>query len=335
MARLLFSPHTTQATFSIVATDGQSRQIGGAGASCNPSGDIFSGLYLSAPNRSVLHTQALLLERSDPIVRTVREMMERNESIEDILRKMKKMDSSNFTLSVGSFPSAELRQYGMADFVTNGGYTGKSIGAAYVLAHMADGVEQVDLGPNELVDHRYSYHAMGNEVIEGTVKALQTGFLAEINIDNRCALARRFMSAMASVLKDRFGDMRCISDHDGISATGAYLHIDNPDGKVLLHINKAGDGSYEPIEELKREFLQWQEHNGCHENKTEQVPKNDTYIYKDATEAEVQRQVTTLVPPTREFYSANEINMSTFARVIIGSVSSVVLIVVVVWLFAM
>ena len=115
---LLLAPiTTTHATFSIVATDAQSRQVGGAGASCNPFGDVFSGLYLSAPNRSVLHTQALLLERNNPIFVRAREMMHSRDindesNIEEVLSMMESMDSKNSTLSVGSFPSSELRQYG-------------------------------------------------------------------------------------------------------------------------------------------------------------------------------------------------------------------------------
>ena len=102
-----------RATFSIVATDKRTRQVGGAGASCNPSGDVFSGLYVSAPNRSVMHTQALLLGRSDPIVFKAREMMKRGDaSVDDVLGTMEDMDGENYTLSVGSFPSVELRQYG-------------------------------------------------------------------------------------------------------------------------------------------------------------------------------------------------------------------------------
>lgn len=303
------------ATFSIVAADDLSRQVGGAGASCNPMGDVFSGLYLSAPNRSVLTTQALLLERNDPIIVKARQMMEGGEdSIWDILRTMEDMeDGSNCTLSVGSFPSAELRQYGMADFVSNGGYTGKSLETAYELAAMAEGTEQIDMGSENLIDGRFSYHVMGNDVAEGTVEALRTGFLlGDFDNNDHCAMAQRLMAAMDRVLRDGLGDMRCIHDHGGISATGAYLHVDDPDGRVLVHINKPGDGSREPIEELKREFLQWQQNNGCRIDIDEQVLD---------TMAEVQPEI---VSSTSS--SEKEAAVSTIALVsIIGVASSVVI----------
>lgn len=109
---LSHSIHKATATFSIVATDNQSRQVGGAGASCNPSGDIFSGLYVGAPNHGVLHTQALLLESTNPIVSKARQMMQSDENVNDILEKMSELDSGDYTLNIGSFPSSELRQYG-------------------------------------------------------------------------------------------------------------------------------------------------------------------------------------------------------------------------------
>ena len=180
---------------------------------------------------------------------------------------------------------------GMADFFTNGGYTGRSLETAYTLAGMVNGTEQIDLGSEDLVDGRYSYRALGNDVARGTVDALRTGFLAETttgdgdgdgddgeedthdDYDDHCIMARRLTAAMDEVLRDGLGDMRCIHGHDGITATGAYLHVDNPDGTVLVHINKAGDGSYEPIEELKREFLRWQERSGC--NVVDSVDRED------------------------------------------------------------
>ena len=69
------------------------RQVGGAGASCVPSADIFDVLYLSAPNRSVLHTQGWKLERNSTIVKTAVDMMDTNQPIEDILGEMKELDT--------------------------------------------------------------------------------------------------------------------------------------------------------------------------------------------------------------------------------------------------
>lgn len=321
-----------------MATDKRTRQVGGAGASCNPSGDVFSGLYVSAPNRSVMHTQALLLERRSPIVSTAREMMRRGDaSVDDILSTMEDMDGDNCTLSVGSFPSADLRQYGIADFFTNGGYTGRSLETAYTLAGMADGTEQIDLGSEDLIDGRYSYHALGNDVAQGTVNALRTGFLAETTDNDdgeeqhdydHCIMARRLMAAMDEVLRDGFGDMRCIHGHDGITATGAYLHVDNPDGRVLVHINKAGDGSYEPIEELKREFLRWQERSGCSVDSVGQEGAEDAMMSGGNIEQGTSGAEQRPAAETDESEDATTNNVSKLALVSVA-VSSIMLIAVV------
>lgn len=163
---------------------------------------------------------------------------------------------------------------GIADFTSNAGYTGQSIVAAYTLAGMADNTEQVDIGSTLHLNGRlFSYHALGNDVHVGTTQSLENGFLEELEnkksdeVDdtNDCIMAQRLMSALDNVLQNNHGDMRCINDHNGISSTGAYIHIDNPNGKALLHINKAGDGSYEPIVELKKEFMEWKVRHGCYE----------------------------------------------------------------------
>ena len=39
-------------------------------------------------------------------------MMQSDENVNDILEKMSELDSGDYTLNVGSFPSSELRQYG-------------------------------------------------------------------------------------------------------------------------------------------------------------------------------------------------------------------------------
>eukprot|EP00585_Thalassiosira_rotula_P005481 CAMPEP_0196143194 /NCGR_PEP_ID=MMETSP0910-20130528/12851_1 /TAXON_ID=49265 /ORGANISM="Thalassiosira rotula, Strain GSO102" /LENGTH=378 /DNA_ID=CAMNT_0041404607 /DNA_START=80 /DNA_END=1216 /DNA_ORIENTATION=+ len=258
-----------EATYSIVATDAITRQVGGAGATCLPSDDVFNALYLSAPNRSVLHTQGLLLERNGPIVTTTVEMMEGGESIDNILAKMLELDTADFN----GFRTDKLRQYGMADFNTNshGGYTGDSLQSIYDDVLEVKNTEQVDLGvdrkdegADSMARGRYSYHAQGNVVAEETVTSISDGFLGgEDKGIQYCDMAARLMAAMFSVVQAGLGDMRCINDHGGVSASGAFLHIDNPNGTELIHINIVGDGSFEPVEKMRQEFLVWRDNNPC------------------------------------------------------------------------
>lgn len=288
---LCLSLAITEATYSIVATDAYTRQVGGAGASCIPNGDIFDALYLSAPNRSVFHTQGLLLERNSTIVMTAIDMMQTDDdSIGDILAKMRELDTEPYLMSEDgsvTMPKVDLRQYGMANFHVNdshGGYTGSSLQEVYDDIFQIKDTVQIDKGAgrsnNDEDSGRYSFHAQGNVVKDGTVDSLYDGFVEGGDGSNICDMALRLMAAMDKVLKDGGGDMRCINEHNGISATGAFLHIDEADGKELIHINIVGDGTFEPLEKLRQEFFAWKEGNPCSQrNETsidvEKVPVTD------------------------------------------------------------
>ena len=66
----------------------------------------------------------------------------------------------------------------------------------------------------------------------------------------------------------------------GISAAGGYLHIDNEDGSVLLHINIVGDGSSEPVELMKESFMEWREKNPCPDSS---VSEASTLLYSKSS----------------------------------------------------
>ena len=46
----------------------------------------------------------------------------------------------------------------------------------------------------------------------------------------QCDMADKLMAAMAKVVEAGLGDMEYINDHNGVTSTGTFLHIDNPDG---------------------------------------------------------------------------------------------------------
>jgi hypothetical protein len=244
------------ATYSIVATDAATRQIGGAGASCLSGRDIFEALYVSVPNHAVMHTQGLLLPRDSPIITTARDMMKIPESasLDDILNNMQTMD----TLPFGEdeeFPEVDLRQYGIANFNTTRGYTGKELVELYKKMFSFP-TENYDVGGSVNMTtadgQSMEYHALANVVSEGTVNLLEQGFKESDSDD----LAVRLMAAMTSVVGGGAGDGRCINGFN-TSASGAFLHVDNPDGSVYLHLNIVGSGITEPIVELQRQFNEW------------------------------------------------------------------------------
>lgn len=255
------------ATYSIVAADTRSRQVGGAGASCLPGADIFEALYVSVPNHTVMHTQGLLLPRDSPILTTALDAImatDENADIREILETMQEMDTDIIRVSeVSSFPTVSLRQYGIADFTSHAAYTGQNLTKVYELLFDFE-TEETDEGGSFITKngHTILYHALANVVSSGTVDSLKLGFEEgwdeDEDDDDASILAARLMTAMESVVVAGKGDGRCLNvPGDGTSASGAFLHVDNADGTVYVHLNVIGDGTTEPIDELRRRYDAW------------------------------------------------------------------------------
>ena len=64
-----------------------------------------------------------------------------------------------------------------------------------------------------------------------------------------CDMAGKLMTGMCRVADGDFGGVRCLNK-DGTTATGAYLHVDNPDGTEFIHINIIDSNANELVEEL-------------------------------------------------------------------------------------
>ena len=257
------------ATYSIVATDSKTKQVGGAGATCLPDRNVYDLLYFSVPGSSVLHTQAWLPARDDPIITTAVARMEEGASPNAVLEAMYALDLSDITYGVPNgpnitVPELSMRQYGIADFSSTAAYSGESL--AYVIeAFFGFGGGEIADGGKTNLDDRYNYHAMGNIVTNGTIASLQSGFEDQDDKYNfgLCDMAGKLMTAMSRVADEGFGDMRCLVGEKPVSATGSYLHIDNADGTVLIHIDWVGSGDKEPVEAMKKQFYTWRKENPC------------------------------------------------------------------------
>lgn len=182
----------------------------------------------------------------------------------------------------------------MASFDVNdshGGYTGSSLQEVYDDILQIKDTVQIDIGAgrnnNDEDSGRYSFHAQGNVVKDGTVESLYDGFIEGGDGSNTCDMTYKLMSAMDRVLEDGGGDMRCINEHNGISATGAFLHIDEADGKELIHLNIFGDGTFEPVEKLRQEFLVWKEGNSCSQRNDTKIDADEVPV-TDAGDANVE-----------------------------------------------
>lgn len=81
---------STRGTYSIVATDSTTLQVGGAGVTCLNAGyDSYKSLYHSSPGKSVLHTQGWLLKPNikhhAKIIQTANDMMKEGQSPKAVL----------------------------------------------------------------------------------------------------------------------------------------------------------------------------------------------------------------------------------------------------------
>ncbi len=283
---LLLLPTVVRGTYSIVATDATTRQVGGAGATCLKGRDIYEALYRSVPNSSVLHTQGLLVARDDPIVTTALDMMQKNnESLNAIMEEMQDLDKNSIVLDDSPLiiQNVQLRQYTIANFTSQAGYSGGRL--AFLWEYFGYGTSEVVNVGYDLLNGRYTYRAAGNVVKVGTVDSMQNGFENQDDQFNfgLCDMAGKLMTAMYRVADGGYGDDRCLNA-DGTTATGAYLHIDNANGTEFIHINIIDPiMPKEPVEELKKQFLEWRKQHPCDKSQGAVFGLEIQRLFKGAT----------------------------------------------------
>ena len=260
-------PREVSATFSLAAVDSSNQQIGAVGASCVPE-SVFDVLYHSVPGRGIVMTQALPPPAGSAVYRISTELLTNGASPDDLLERITdpEVDVNGESLIDGTrFPGPSLRQYGVVALplssdrnAETAGHTGAGIPAFYV----AVGLTEDSLGSAYTQEHQggqkyeYTYSAQGNIVSADTVPTLAETFDAA---ETACDLADRLMMAFAAIFEtnstggDPFlGDVRCIS----LPASSAFLHVDNPDGTELIHIDivegenvTAGESPFVPLKE--------------------------------------------------------------------------------------
>jgi len=214
-----------QHTFSIVAVDPVTGEIGSAGATCLAAEDgalWISDIILGA---GAIHTQSYW----DPTNQTnARTRMEAGDSPQEIMDWLVANDVSN---------NPAIRQYGAVDL--NGGsprsaaFTGTNCFAEYI--HIA--------GPN--------YSIQGNILIsEDVVNDMETAFLNETG-----TLADKLMAALQGA-KRPGADSRCLDD--GVSSASAFLRVADPSdtdssyGNLSLDLNVwITSDIFEPIDALQ------------------------------------------------------------------------------------
>lgn len=220
-------------TYSIVAVDTRSAEVGGAGTSCLDGGDVFV-IYRGVPGRGVVHAQA----RYDPSARDrAAQLLNQGQSARD-------------TLAAVTLPSFDsnfaLRQYGIVD-VSGGavGYTGSGT------MPFADDRQGTIFG--------FAYSVQGNILTSASVLDQAAGAFESAG----CDLAERLMRGLAAGANAGEGDSRCTVR--GIPSDSAFLQVERPGvgegGYLAMHVESSGTDN--PLPSLQAKFEAWRAQHPC------------------------------------------------------------------------
>lgn len=225
-----------RATFSIVAADRATGQIGGAGASCVGRSSLYQ-IYGSAPGHGVVHAQALFSNVEERLPEAVR-LVSMDVAPADVLA----------AVTDPSFDAeSQSRQYGIADLA---GRTAAFTGVNTL--PFADDL-QGETGT-------FVYAAQGNILSGPEVLA---GMEAGFRDDAACDLAERLLEALEGGGAPGIGDSRCTDE--GIPADGAYIQVDasgEPAGEHLL-LRVDDTAPEDPLVLLRAMFDDWRATNPC------------------------------------------------------------------------
>lgn len=215
---LLFS------TFSIVAIDTLTNEVGSAGASCIGNSVIISDIH---PNIGAIHTQSYYLQYNQNYAS---ELMILGLSPSEIIEMLEENDIQN---------NPGIRQYGIVDMV-NGGRSAAFTG-------------------NSCID--YKGHITGpNYSIQGNI-LLGPEILTQMEnnfINTTGTLSDKLMAAMQGA-NIPGADTRCLDDN--ISSLSSFIRVAKPNDSsnntyLDLRVNNTF-GNSEPIDSLQTIYNQW------------------------------------------------------------------------------
>jgi len=228
----MFYPATAYATYSIVAVDRATGQVGGAGASCVGSFSVRN-IYGVAPGYGAVHAQASLSTAG------------RNRAV---LRLFEGTDPADIIAEITSpafDPSAGVRQYGVVDLMGRAaGFTGRQ-----TTSYTEDRQGSVD---------SYTYSMQGNILTSRLVLDY-----AEIAFQGLgCDLADKLMWALEFGALFGEGDRRCTPR--GIPADSAFIEVELPEGEgTFLRFEVTASGPYDPVAWLRALYDVWRAENPC------------------------------------------------------------------------
>jgi uncharacterized Ntn-hydrolase superfamily protein len=220
-------------TYSIVAVDPATGEVGGAGTSCLSGSDVFV-IYRGVPGRGVVHAQA-------------RYNIAGRDRAAELLGEGRTAAEALSAVTALSFDrSISLRQYGIVDVAGQAqGYTGTD-----TTAFAADHQGRVA---------GFAYSVQGNILTSAAVLE-QAGAAFEAA---GCDLAERLMQALRAGAGGGEGDSRCTEQ--GIPSDSAFLQVERPSGSegdyLALHIENSG--SADPLPLLESKLDAWRVEHPC------------------------------------------------------------------------
>lgn len=229
-----------QHTFSIVAVDSVTKEVGGAGASCvngSISVSIINGLI---PRRGGIHAQASVCVPNTNLQNGLKWMKNGN-SPQEILDSLLSKD-------VCTWNDYRFRQYGIVDFDS----VGKPRSVGYSGANCMDYKNHIS---------RFNYSIQGNILLgQEILDSIEARFL-----NANGTLADRLMEALqgANVIG---ADTRCLSN--GTSSLSAFIRVAKPGDSsnniyLNLDVNNILDG-IEPIDSLEKLYENWKMSNSVY-----------------------------------------------------------------------
>jgi uncharacterized Ntn-hydrolase superfamily protein len=220
-------------TYSIVAVDTRTAEVGGAGTSCLGGGDVFV-IYRGVPGLGAVHAQA----RYDADAR------------DEAARLLRSGQSAPQTLAALTLPSFDanlaVRQYGLVDVSGSAvGFTGTD-----AMPYAAD---------RQGVVQGFAYSVQGNiltsaRVLDQAAAAFESG---------GCDLPERLLHGLLAGAENDEGDSRCTPD--GIPSDSAFLQVERPGGNegdyLALRVESSGNDS--PLPSLQAQLAAWRAQHPC------------------------------------------------------------------------
>ena len=248
---LVFHFINAQDTFSIIATDPETGEIGAAGASCVDGAAQFGGVQLInkiIPGRGGANAQALICINPNINLDNAIKRLEEGLTASQTLQWLQGTDQC----AAGGF-NPEERQYGLLSVDING-----NIETAGFSGSENQSYSNHITGPNYSIQGNI---LLGAEVLE----AMETNFN-----NTEGSLAAKLMAAMQGA-NIPGADSRCLGR--GTSSTSGFLRVYRPDDEIenpylFLNILEMPFGE-EPIDSLQILFDEWVKTTGTEDDQDE------------------------------------------------------------------